>query len=162
MLMRILLFRHCEKDQARSDGGLSARGLRQAEKLSADVASSYKPQPQKIIASPRLRAQQSFSPLALVMNQELITWTEMDERLASEDYDLFKKRIQKALKNLEQLSGCVYVCSHLDWIEEALLMINSDTDLNQAQFQMWSPGTYIDFEVHDGLWMLKHFGGLEP
>lgn len=160
--MQILLFRHAEKQFAHSENPpLSRRGHGQAEKLAELVLNKTLPFPTKIFASPKLRAIQTFQPLAQKTGINLQVLTELDERNSSEHADVFSKRVKRWVdlyeKPPQSPAGVIYVVSHLDWLMEALIHIHSDTNLNTPLFQNWSPAHGLEFEVIDNLWThLKH------
>lgn len=85
---------------------------------------------------------------------------DLDERQSSETIEQFQKRIKKFIQSCESQTGVIYLCSHLDWIEEACYLIPSETDLMQEKYQAWQPCTYMDFDVQDGLWLLNSFGSV--
>lgn len=163
--MRVLLFRHAEKDNmAASDPALSAKGHRQASKIADLIHLGTLPQPQRLLASPKLRARQSFEKVGSALagdNLEMQILPELNERQASETVEQFERRVKQALHKIETLAGTVYLVTHLDWIEEALVRIHSDVDLLASQYQYWPPAQYMEFEVDDGLWSLKNFKSIE-
>lgn len=160
--MRALLFRHAEKDNfAAADPALSAKGHKQASRLIQLIEQGVLPTPTRLLASPKLRARQTLEKIAEKLDLEVQVISELNERQASETRDQFERRIKQALLKLEGLSGVVYFVTHLDWIEEALVKIQSDTDLLDSQYQYWPPAQSMEFEIHDGLWSLKKFRPLE-
>lgn len=159
--MRILIFRHAERENSgASNPPLSSRGLKQAEKLAELIATDKLPKPTKLWASPRLRSQQTLAPAQNNFAVEMQIQKDLDERQSSETVEQFQKRIKKFIQTCESQSGVIYICSHLDWLEEACYLIPSETDLMQEKYQAWSPCSYMDFEVQDGLWTLFEFGSV--
>lgn len=157
-MMRVLLFRHAEKENmAASDPNLSARGHRQALKIADMIHLGTLPQAQRVLCSPKLRARQTFEKV----QSESQIFPELNERQAYETMEQFERRVKQALHKIETLSGTVYLVTHLDWIEEALVRIHSDVDLLAPQYQYWPPAQYMEFEVHDGMWSLKNFKSIE-
>lgn len=160
--MRVLMFRHAERQNTGSPNPpLSMRGLKQAVKLAKDIQAGNLPQPSRLYSSPKLRAHQTFYQVHLALNLELATHSELDEKHGPESTSQFEMRVQKFLHFVESQSGIIYFVTHLDWIEEALLQIQSDTDLSKDHFQYWQPGQIAEFEVHDGLWMFQKMSVLE-
>ncbi len=51
-----------------------------------------------------------------------------------------------------------FICTHYDWIEEALTLINSDKNLNSFEYSGWSPAQFLVFEVSDGSWKVGQKG----
>lgn len=152
--MQVLIFRHAERQHAHSDDPpLSDRGFRQSQNLVKLVQESKIPSPTKIICSPKLRAIQTFESLAENLKIPLQVQLELNERQNSENGDVFAKRVKKFLDGLENYSGVIFVVTHLDWIEEALIHITSDVNLNTSNYQAWPPGQSVEFEIADGLWM---------
>jgi phosphohistidine phosphatase SixA len=152
--MRLLMFRHAERENSGSSNPpLSARGLRQAQKLVEDIDLSMLPRPTKLMSSPKLRAQQTFQQIENHFGIPLQVHPDLDERQSSEPPELFARRVQRFLNSLNGQAGVIYFVSHLDWIEEALVLIPSDTDLLQDRFQTWLPAQSLEFEMQDGLWL---------
>jgi phosphohistidine phosphatase SixA len=160
--MKLVLFRHAEKANIGSGNPpLSEKGLGQARGLWQLVNEKKLEPPQKILSSPKLRARQTFEVLAKNLSLDIQVFDELDERQNSENSSLFIQRVRRSLENLQQMNGCIYVCSHVDWIEEALIQIPCDTDLNQAQYMAWPPGQYMEFEIQHELWHFSKKGVLQ-
>lgn len=151
--MQVLIFRHAERMHAHSDDPpLSQRGLMQANALPNLIEQNQFPAPSKIICSPKVRAIQTMEPLSEKLKIPLQIQTDLNERQSSEHADVFSKRIKRFIDYIEKQSGIIFLVSHLDWIEEALIHIPSDTNLNTAKYQTWPPGQSIEFEIVDSLW----------
>lgn len=154
--MRVLMFRHAERENTGSPNPpLSLRGLKQAVKLAQEIQAGGLPRPNRLYCSPKVRAYQTFYQIHLALGLELNTLADLDERKGSESMSQFETRVQKFLQFIESQSGITYFVTHLDWIDEALLRIQSDSDLSQDSFQNWPPGKGAEFEVHDGIWMFQ-------
>jgi broad specificity phosphatase PhoE len=152
--MRILMFRHAERENSgTSNPPLSTRGLLQAQKLVQEIEQGLRPRPNKLFSSPKLRAQQTFQQIESFLKMPLLIQPDLDERQNFESFTLFQRRIQKFLHSLESQNGTIYFVSHMDWLEEALRLISSDTDLSEEKFQIWLPGQCIEFDWQDGLWL---------
>lgn len=161
--MRILMFRHAERENSgNSNPPLSLRGLRQARKILEDIDQQELPRPNKLFTSPKLRAQQTFLEIQDKSGLPLQIIPDLDERHSFESQTLFSRRVQNFLTSLEQQPGVVYFVTHLDWIEEALRLIHSDTDLVQDRFQAWNPAQFIEFEIHDRLWVFQQMRSIHP
>lgn len=158
--MILILFRHAERESSGiEDPGLSSRGQKQAQDL---VELSKKlGAPNKIWVSPKKRAQESFRPLSLAQNLPLQIEKNLNERTPQESSLDFRKRVEHFLSQLSVEQGCIYICTHLDWIEEALLYFDSDVDLLAAQFQNWKTGQYLKLRHDDGVWVYEDFGRVE-
>lgn len=150
--MKLYLFRHAEKaSHFHPNPGLSAGGSQQALKLLEKVQNSEMPRPTRLWASPKKRAQESLQPLATFMELPLESLNILDERTHDEDRGAFRARIQKFLNSLEKAEGVIYICSHSDWIEEALTMIPSEKDLPNAH-PHWHPLQYLALQKRDDLY----------
>lgn len=157
--MKTVLFRHAERQSnGLTNPPLSPRGEEQASKLAAMVGAHLLPQPTKLLSSPRIRARQTLLPLSLALNCEIQVASELDERQNYESAQQFSTRIEKFLQQLPNQQGIIFFCTHLDWIEEAMTLIPSSSDLTKNDYATWSPGQYMEFEVSDGLWDLQTFG----
>lgn len=169
--MQILVFRHAERDQnalsfvasAESDPGLNSKGQRQAQGLLQSCVDQKLPAPTKIFCSPKLRARQTLMPLAKHFSLELTSLPNLDERRHHENGDNFSQRVKAQINEFSKLSGTqsLYFATHLDWLEEALIHIPSDTDLLQNEFTAWGTCQYIHFEIEAGLWKLRGRGRFE-
>lgn len=160
--MEVLIFRHAERDNSGdSNPDLSPRGLKQAQGLSELALRQDLPRPQRLICSPKKRAQSTFTALSQSAQIPLAIQDALDERLPNESMPEFKNRIQTFLNGLAlKSSSVIYICSHMDWLEEALCLIPSDTDLLSPQFQVWPPGKYLHFHVEDKIWHFLNSGEL--
>lgn len=162
--MFVTLFRHAERENTGLENpGLTARGFQQAQSLLKIIQANQLPAPQRLFVSPKIRTQQTFLPTANQLNLPLQILPELDERRNSETITKFVQRVQRFINLTSQDSfgpQSSFLCSHLDWIEEALLKIPCDVDLLQSRFQIWAPGQFIQFEVHDELWHFIKAGEL--
>lgn len=104
----------------------------------------------------------TFANVSEAFRLDLTSSRELDERQNSESPLQFTKRVKNFLTFISSQTGTVYLCSHLDWIEEALREIPGDTDLLQDKYQHWAPGQFMTFEVTSQLWHLGKFGSIEP
>lgn len=155
--MIVILFRHGHKEfSADENPSLSARGFEQAKNLERLVAQQILPAPTHCWYSEKIRTQQTLQ--ACFKHTRAITYEKADlnYRTQHEDVKHFRNRVQKIINELEARSGkneVHYVCTHYDWIEEALTLINSDRDLNTYELSSWAPGQYVYFEVQDQTFM---------
>lgn len=153
--MKIYLFRHAEKaSHFHPNPPLSAAGLQQAQILAEKVQSSELSRPTQLWVSPKLRAQQSFQALAEQVNLPLQIKPLLDEHFPEERSPAFRQRIQGFLDSLEQEDGVVYLCTHSDWIEEALALIPCDEDLTNEKYHHWSPLQYIALQRKNDLYSI--------
>jgi phosphohistidine phosphatase SixA len=159
--MKLALFRHAERENSGvSNPPLSPRGMRQSELLTQLVLNNTLIRPTKLYCSPKLRAVLTFQSLHLKADIELTISPELDERSNSEVADQFSKRVKQKLFQLTKAgplnsSTVLFLCSHLDWIDEAMIHIPCDTDLTANKYSTWSPGSYMLFDVGSELWHLE-------
>lgn len=159
--MKFFLFRHAEKATLGSlNPPLSHVGIEQAENLMKMVQSQRIPKPQALWASPKIRAQQTFQPLAEFLGLEVITKNELDEKMGEESTTQFRLRIQRVINEVATATENLFLCTHMDWADEALGLIPSDSDLLDPKYSYWSSGQYMAFDYEDGLFRLKHFASL--
>ncbi|MEZ0393171.1 MAG: phosphoglycerate mutase family protein [Pseudobdellovibrionaceae bacterium] len=150
------MFRHAERENTGSSNPpLSSRGLLQAEKLLEEIDLNVLPRPSKLLSSPKLRAQQTFLQIQNKLGVEIQILSELDERHNFESIENFSKRVKRFLNLMETQNGVQFFVTHLDWIEEALRLIHSDTDLLSERYQSWLPAQSMEFEIHDRLWVLQ-------
>jgi phosphohistidine phosphatase SixA len=163
--MALFLFRHGDKAKTwDADPPLSEKGLLQAEALASLVERGDLPTPHQVIASPRKRAQQTLLPTSQVAQLTLTIADDLYERQPHENSELFNRRIKKFLTQLPQrlnANSNLYLCSHMDWLEEALLLLDSDTDFNLRPI-FWAPCQYVEFEWQDGIWIFKKSRQVNP
>lgn len=152
--MKFVLFRHAHKGiMPYDDPELSAQGFAQALRIS-ELAASL-PTPNHLWVSPKKRAAQSFYPLSKKLNLNIETKLELDQQNQQESGPHFRMRVQKFLNQLEDMQNptlTIFACTHYDWIEEAMTLINSDKDLKSFEFLHWSPAQYVEFEIRNNLW----------
>lgn len=170
--MKIVLLRHATRSlHGLGDSPLNSTGRAQAE----DLVNSIRPQgplplPTHLLMSPKLRAKQTLEPLGAHLEIPAKIDTRLDERQSSETVVEFEARIRDVIRDLSQLpdsgpnSGqqssqepCIYVCTHLDWLEFSLLLIPSDLTDREAEGS-WPTAGYKVFEVQNGLWVFKSSG----
>lgn len=163
--MKLILFRHAEK---KNDGTinppLTAQGQQQAQKLIAEVTQKKIPRPQILMVSPRLRSQQTFSPLAENLKLKVTVSPLLDERTAKETREDFRRRIQELLALLQMdypNDECVFLCTHHDWIHEFLTVVECSTDLLQPQFHHWNTCQWMWLNKSE-VWDLMKFDFVRP
>ncbi len=161
--MSLYLFRHGDRTSRtpHSEPELSATGLLQADHLRAWVARRTLPTPTQLWASPRHRAQQTFRPLAEALGIVLQAVPELDERTPRESAVRFRERVDKTLNRAKAIDGMLFICSHFDWLEEAITLIPADEDLQVAGGPLWSPGAFLGFDFSDDLWNVRQKGQLQ-
>ena len=159
--MKLGLFRHGEKESEWThDPLLTLFGQKQASALKQSVEKGELPKPSRLMASPKIRAVLTLSPLARSLNLPLEKSEGLDERTNSEDGSQFRKRITKIIESFPADSDeIIFLCSHLDWIEEFSNLVPCDTDLHQVPGFSWSTGAFLLFDVKV-IWHLTQKGRL--
>ncbi len=160
--MKFVLFRHAHKGNSPyDDPELSIQGFEQAALILELIKDAKIPAPTHLYVSPRRRTSQTFYPVSKEFNLQPQIRPELDQRNMQESNAEFKKRIMSFLKLLKEINSpiaVVYACTHFDWIEEAMTLINSDIDLNSFEFSHWSPAQHLVFERQLDLWKLQKKG----
>jgi hypothetical protein len=88
----------------------------------------------------------------------------LNERHQNETGREFETRLKDFLDELMQNAdgdGCAYICSHLDWLELALVLITSDLSELEAS-SSWSTAEYRVFKLESDLWTFKLRGSIAP
>lgn len=169
--MKVVILRHATRSASgMGDSPLNNLGLLQAQKLARDLLSPAGPlpHPTHLWASPKLRSQQTLAPLSLTTGIALKIDPRLDERHSGESANAFVARIQDFLDDIAALEPnpetCVYFCTHLDWLEEVMPMLDSDmSDIEIAS--SWSTAEFRIFRLEgargEQLWKLKTRGRAE-
>lgn len=163
--MNFILFRHAEKSsEMASDPSLSQQGFNQGRNLVVLIQGKKLPPPTHIFCSPRKRTSETLSFAAEQSRIKIITTPLLDLRTSNESPKDFRLRIQEFMVGFQldvpdnpQKPPCVYVCTHQDWAEEFLTIIESSTDLTQPKYSVWASGQYMYFTKTD-LWHVMDFG----
>jgi phosphohistidine phosphatase SixA len=146
-MTELYIFRHAERlSQWTKDPKLSPRGMEQAKNLAQWVKESKLPTPQRIVSSPRVRAQQSFTPLSDFLNLKMEVSNLLQDQMENESRQVFIKRIETFLSQTSQKSGVTFAVSHLDWIELAIPYL----DAKNLPTSGWMPLQFQSF-YFDGL-----------
>lgn len=162
--MKLVLLRHATRSPYESgDAQLTTFGLSQAEKLATMIAPQGPlPQPTHLISSPKKRALQTLSPLSQATGLSLAIDPRLDERKNIETLEEFEARIDAVFrdcsaKDTSDREACIYLCTHLDWLESALSIFSSDlSDIDAARG--FSPCEYLVFKVEGGMCYSKARG----
>lgn len=154
--MQIVLLRHAQKGLTPySDPELTSEGNSQAQALYRMVENLQLPIPTHLWVSEKIRTRQTLEP---IQKSYLLTFQQtesLDLRGNSETSADFRKRIQKFLNSFEvdvTKNETHYLCTHYDWIEEAMTLINCDKDLNSFEFSHWAPGQFLNLTVTNSVW----------
>jgi broad specificity phosphatase PhoE len=163
--MKLVIFRHASRSPFGAGDSLSSVGLAQAE----DLAQAKLPEPTHIFVSPKKRAQQTLAPLAQVTGLAPTIDRRLDERRQNESMPDFEARVRSFLAEMESLarnssadtSLCAFACSHLDWLELAMILLPSDLSEREMSLS-WATAEYKIFEFADGLWLSQACGVIPP
>lgn len=151
--MKIYIFRHAQKAVDFSgDPDLTPEGHAQAMKLLEKVLKNELPTPTQLWVSPRKRTHSTFRPLAQHLKLPLQEQEALQEQTSDETITAFRKRVHNLLEGAgTQSQDIIFMCSHYDWVVEALAVIPSDTDFSSDyEYSHWSPCQHMGFEVDDG------------
>lgn len=149
--MKIYLFRHAQKaTDFTGDPDLTAEGHAQASKVLDKVLKNELPRPTELWVSPKKRTHSTFRPLSQHLQLPLQVQESLLEQHGDESLNEFRARIERLIASAQQNpESVVFLCTHYDWVVEAMSVIPSDTDLSGAEFSHWSPCQYIGFEVKE-------------
>ncbi|OYZ23243.1 MAG: hypothetical protein B7Y39_05475 [Bdellovibrio sp. 28-41-41] len=165
--MNFILFRHAEKSSEMvADSSLSPNGFNQARNLVQLIQSKKLPPPSHLFCSPRKRTSETLSFAAEQMRLKITSSPLLDLRTENESSKDFRLRVQEFLVGFQldipdnaKNPPTVYVCTHQDWAEEFISIIESSTDLNQPKYGIWPSGQYMFFAKTD-LWHLMDLNRL--
>lgn len=151
--MVILLFRHGHKTfSIDNDPALSPKGFEQAQHLPQMIADKKIPLATHCWVSEKKRTYQTLEKA--VEQHQITTYkkSDLNYREAEETSIHFRNRVQKFLRELSaraKETEIHYVCTHYDWIEEAMTLIDCDKDLNSYEYASWAPGQYLMLDLVD-------------
>lgn len=162
--MNFILFRHAEKSSGFApDASLSSIGLNQSRHLAQLVQNKKLPSPTHLYCSPKKRTKETLSFIADQARLKIISSPLLDLRNSNESEKDFRLRIQEFLVSFQleipdhpAKPPTVYACTHQDWVEEFMTIIESSTDLEQPKYSVWSSGQYMYFSKTD-IWHLLDF-----
>ncbi|WP_413575183.1 phosphoglycerate mutase family protein [Bdellovibrio sp. HCB290] len=163
--MKIYIFRHAQKAMDFSgDPDLTPEGHNQASTLLDLVLKNEMPIPTHLWVSPRKRTHSTFRPLSEHFKLPLENQEDLLEQHGDESLQVFRKRISTLLeKAAESKNEVIYLCSHYDWVIEAMSVIPSETDLSEDRFSHWSPCQGVGFEVaKDGMYKFLELKRISP
>lgn len=156
--MKFVLFRHAHKGFLPfEDPELSPKGLDQSIRIKELIKNNTLPQPQQLWISPKKRTAQTFYPCSKEFSITMQIQADLDQRLAEETSFQFKNRVQNFINEISrqaQTQTTVFACTHYDWIEEAMALINCDSDLSTFEFTHWSPTQFLIFQVQEDIWKI--------
>lgn len=157
--MNVILFRHAQKGLTPFDNPhLTQDGFAQAEAIAAAVLENKLPVPTEIWVSEKIRTTQTLQVVARQYKISCEEKHQLDLRRESETQKTFRTRVENLIQQLSVTNQkdssleAIYLCTHYDWIEEAMSVIPSDTDLTTFHFSHWGPAQYAQFQIENGLW----------
>jgi phosphohistidine phosphatase SixA len=162
--MKVVLFRHAQKGITPfEDPALTEAGYKQAEAISQLVAKNVLPEPTHCWVSPKIRTRQTLQAVCDLSQIQIKSSDLLNLRAQSENSQDFRKRISELIQFLDSTSltsnnEVHYLCTHYDWIAEAMTLINSDKDLNSFEFSHWAPAQYIVFSLQNSIWKFEKKG----
>jgi len=158
--MKFVLFRHGSKGFTPfEDPELNAQGFQQSIKIAELVKANGLPKPTHLFVSPRRRTSQTFYPVSKEFSLEMQIKEELDLRQSGESQSEFRARIQRFLNFVAgQNNEVIFACTHYDWIEESLTVIDCDKNLNSFEFSHWTPSQFLIFEIDNSGWKVLKKG----
>lgn len=153
--MKIYLFRHAQKAMDfTGDPDLTIEGHSQASKVLDKVLKGELPQPTELWVSPKKRTLSTFRPLSRHFKLDMQIQETLLEQQSDETLTEFRQRIERLLLfgTQTQVDSVIFICTHYDWVAEAMNVVPSDTDLSHPEYAHWNPCQYIGFsKTEDGL-----------
>lgn len=168
--MIFILLRHGHKSMEPPENPhLSSKGYEQAHQLSKMVQDKLLPAPTLCFYSDKIRTQETLQELIDFFKTKSELKADLNLREFNETATQFRERIRRLIDLFtfqalqpENKNQVVYVCTHYDWIEEAMAVIESDVNLSSYEFASWSPAQYIEFKiVEDGIWRFLSRGAAQ-
>ena len=169
MISQIVLLRHATRSAVLefvqntpgAESSLNAVGFAQAEDLADLVKLGGKlPAPTRLLASPKLRARQTFEPLSKSTGLAIEILDDLDERRDSESLKRFEDRVRSIPTQIVG-GGVVYMCTHLDVLEAAALLWPTDFSERESAHP-WSTLEYQVFKLKNGFFESGTRGRIEP
>ena len=165
--MIFVLLRHGHKTMDPPENpSLSAKGFDQSRKLLKMAQDNVIPPPTICLFSDKIRTKQTLHDLIENYKTKAELKTDLNMREHTETAQQFRARVQKFI-NLytfqasqpENKNQVVYACTHYDWVEEAMTVIDCDKNLNSYEYAGWAPAQYIEFRItEEGQWLLTSRG----
>lgn len=164
-IQEFVIFRHAHKADWSADPELSPDGHRQAQLIAKLVRSNILPTPDLLLCSPKKRSEQTFTPMRDDLNIPLIIDPALDERGNAEKGRLFENRVKRVIE-VElpaRPQSCVFLCTHLDWLEIFGWMAPIDTDITAEVIHM-PPANFYHIGIStdpNALWRLIRKGKVD-
>lgn len=165
--MIFILFRHGHKSMEPPENpSLSAKGHEQSRKLLEMTKGKVLPAPTVCLFSNMIRTKETLHDLIENFKPKSELKNDLNLRDLKETSQQFRARVQKLINfytfqaaQPENKNQVVYACTHYDWVEEAMTVINCDKNLNSYEFAGWAPAQYIEFKItEEGIWQFKSRG----
>ena len=162
--MYLILIRHGHKTFLPiEDPTLSDKGFSQSDQLLKLVEKGVLPVPTMCWVSD---SQRTYQTVEKIIKHYAVQYEKTDHlsvRHNDESSSEFRNRVAKTMSSLEQLASQsrdkVYMlCTHFDWIEEAMSVINCDQNLTSFEYSNWAPAQYMVFELKDSIWFVRNKG----
>lgn len=167
--MIFILFRHGHKSMEPPENpSLSTKGHEQSRKLLKMAQDKVLPPPTVCLFSNMIRTKETLHDLIENFKPKIELNNELNLRGFNETSQQFRSRVQKLVNYYtfqasqpENKNQVVYACTHYDWVEEAMTVIDSDKNLNSYEFASWAPAQYIEFKItEEGQWLFLSRGGV--
>lgn len=155
--MQLILLRHGDRSPGFNDVSLSDKGHQQALALSNDLKLTQQPNPSidRILCSPKRRAQETVGPLSKALNVHVEIWPLLDQMKNIETPRDFFQRVQFVLDQLPTLNASnILICSHSDWLQHIVLMMANETQ-NFAPYAFFSCAEYKVFLLQNNQWIFQ-------
>ena len=147
--MKLILLRHGDRSPGFNDVPLSNKGLQQALDLQQKKSLSLI---EVLYCSPKKRAQQTLAPLAQKLALPIETLSELDQMRDIETPQDFIQRVQKFIDSLPKTTSTTWlVCSHSDWLQQAVFLLANDTQLF-APYSFFSCAEFKTFAYIENEW----------
>lgn len=163
--MIVAIFRHGHKDFSTDfDPSLSLKGFEQAENLLQLLNQNALPKPTHLWFSDKKRTLQTIEKAQSVnTNVQIKKNQDLNLRDSRETRDQFRNRVEHYLTFLENRQNeneVHFACTHYDWLEEFLTVVNANSHFKTHDFYSWAPGQFVIFDVRDGEWNFQQKGVL--
>lgn len=150
--MKIYILRHGQRSAGYGDVALSNEGHQQALELAKNPSLH---DVDLVFSSPKVRTQQTVSPLCEQLQKALQIAAELDQRKSIETEQEFVQRVLSYLDEcVERHRGkTLLLCSHSDWLQAAIM--NLPVPLEKAVAQsFFSCGEFRTLLYKDRTWDL--------
>ncbi len=136
---------------------LSVEGMHQAASLSGTLLTKKVPLPDRLESSPKKRTQATLAGLASELGLRVQIDRRLDERSGGESEADFEVRVKEFLTDCDvwgakaPTTSVRLVCSHLDWLESAILFVTSDEN-DFERSEPWPPLAIRAYNYDGGIW----------